>query len=112
MNQHATAAESRYMGFVKSMQCLICKRFPDLATGLPTEVHHVGEGSSRQNNWIVAPLCGSNSDGGHHRGGAGLHGLGTKRFVSIYKVPHGTEYGLLAWLAEDLEATLGIRVAA
>jgi hypothetical protein len=112
MNQHATAAESRYMGFVKRMQCLICKRFPDLATGLPTEVHHVGEGSSRQNNWIVAPLCGSKSDGGHHRGGAGLHGLGTKRFVSLYKVPHGTEYGLLAWLAEDIEEAVDMKVAA
>lgn len=59
MNQHATAAEQRYMGLIRSMKCLICRRFPNLDEGLPTEVHHLGEGSSRQNNWMVVPLCGS-----------------------------------------------------
>ena len=109
MNQDATAAESRYMGLVSSMKCLICRRFPDLDTGLPVEVHHLGEGSSRQNNWLVAPLCGSKTDGGHHRGGAGLHGMGSKAFVRLYKVPHDTEYGLIAWLNEDIEARLGLQ---
>lgn len=108
MNQDVTAAEGRYMGLIAGMRCLICRRFPELATGLPTEVHHIGEGSSRQNNWLVAPLCGSRTDGGHHRGGAGLHGMGTKAFISLYKVPHGSEYGLLAWVHEDL----GLKVAA
>jgi len=112
VNQSATAAESRYMGLIKSMKCLICKRFPNLDEGLPTEVHHLGEGSSRQNNWLVAPLCGSKSNGGHHRGGAGLHGMGSKAFVSLYHVPHGSEYGLLAWLNEDIQERLGLRNAA
>ncbi len=108
MNQSATAAESRYMGLIKSMKCLICRRFAELDTGLPTEVHHLGEGSSRQNNWLVAPLCGSKTDGGHHRGGAGLHGMGSKAFVRFYKVPQDSEYGLIAWVNEDL----GIKVTA
>ena len=112
MNQSATAAESRYMGLVASMKCVICKRFPELDRGLPTEVHHIAAGSSRQNNWIVAPLCGSRSDGGHHRGGDGLHGMGVKAFISLYKVPHSSEYGLLAWVHEDLQEKLGLKRAA
>lgn len=101
MNQSATAAEERYMGLVKTMKCLICRRFPRLDRGLPTEVHHLRTGSG-QNNWLVAPLCGSTIDGGHHRGAGGLHHMGSKAFVSLYKVPHGTEYGLIAWVNEDL----------
>lgn len=112
MNQHATAAEERYMGLIASMKCLICKRFPNLDRGLHTEVHHIGEGSSRQNNWLVAPLCGSRTDGGHHRGAGGLHHMGSKAFVSLYHVPHGSEYGLLAWTNEDLELRLGLKAAA
>lgn len=112
VSKDATAAESRYMGLIASMRCLICKRLPELATGLPVEVHHIAKGSSRQNNWLVAPLCGSKTDGGHHRGGAGLHGMGEKAFISLYRVPHGTEYGLLAWVNEDLQERLGLKRAA
>ena len=101
MNQEITAAEGRYMALIKSMKCLICKRFPELDRGLPVEVHHLRTGSG-QNNWLVAPLCGNNGDGGHHRGAGGLHLMGSKAFVSLYHVPHGTEYGLLAWVHEDL----------
>lgn len=110
MNQKATAAESRYMGLIASMKCLLCRRFED--TSLPTEVHHIGEGSSRQNNWLVVPLCGSRMDGGHHRGAAGLHGMGSRGFVRMYKVPQDSEYGLLAWLNEDIAAVLNTRRAA
>lgn len=112
MNQDATAAESRYMGLVATMKCLVCRRFPELDRGLPTEVHHLGEGSSRQNNWLVAPLCGNKADGWHHRGAGGLHHMGSKAFVRLYKVPHDSEYGLLAWVNEDLGVALGLRAAA
>lgn len=96
----ATAAESRYMGAVARMSCLICTRF--VATGLPTEVHHVAEGSGVRNNFAVAPLCGSRTDGGHHRGPAGLHGMGVKAFCNLYRPPFDNEYGLLVWTAQDL----------
>jgi hypothetical protein len=112
VNQKISAAEGRYMGHVASMTCVICWKFPDLATGLPTEVHHLGEGSSRQNNWLVAPLCGSKSDGGHHRGGAGLHGMGSKAFCKLYRLPHESEYGLLAFVNEQMQAMLGLKRAA
>jgi hypothetical protein len=112
MNQKINAAEGRYMGLIASMQCVICWKFPDLATGLGVEVHHLGEGSSRQCNWLVAPLCGSRSDGGHHRGGAGLHGMGVKAFLKLYRIPHESEYGLLALVNEQMAQKLGLKAAA
>lgn len=100
----ATAAEARYMGLIASMQCLICRRFPALATGLPTEVHHIAPGSSVRSGFATAPLCGSQIDGGHHRGTAGLHGMGSKNFCTLYRPPGDVEYGLLVWVNQDLEA--------
>lgn len=105
--QRATAAETRFLSLVAKLECLICKRHE--RTGLPVEVHHIATGSSRTSHWLIAPLCGSTTDGGHHRGGSGLHGMGAKAFCSLYRVPHETEYGLLAWLHEDLEALLNLR---
>lgn len=95
------------MALVAGMDCLICRRFPDLRTGKHVEVHHIASGSSRQNNWLVAPLCPE-----HHRGGSGLHGLGTKRFCSLYRVPHDSEYGLIAWVNEHLCEKLTLRKVA
>jgi hypothetical protein len=95
-----TATEGRYMMLVRSLGCVICKRFEP--TGLPVELHHVAEGSGLRNNYAVAPLCGDQFDGGHHRGPIGLHGLGTKAFIRIYRPPGDSEYGLLVWTAEDL----------
>jgi hypothetical protein len=105
MARTSNAAEKRYLGEVARMQCVICVRFE--ATGLPTEVHHVAEGSSSPTHWLTVPLCGSKTDGGHHRGEAGLHGMGVKGFCSFYRVPHGNEYGLLAWVNEDRQTLKG-----
>lgn len=97
----STAAEKRYLEKVAKMRCVVCARFENF--GLPTEVHHIAEGSSSPSHYLVAPLCGTRADGGHHRGPTGLHGMGLKTFLSFYHVPHGTEYGLLAWVNEDLQ---------
>ena len=99
-----TAAESRYMGLIATMQCLICRRFPTLATGLPTEVHHVAPGSSIRSGFATVPLCGSKLDGGHHRGPGGLHGMQPGPFCRLYRPPFENEYGLLVWTNQDLEA--------
>jgi hypothetical protein len=85
---------------VSKMDCLICKRF--VRTGLPVEVHHVAEGSSKRSDFATVPLCGDFNDGGHHRGSAGLHGMGTKAFCALYRPPFENEYGLLVWLQEDM----------
>jgi hypothetical protein len=105
--QNSTAAERRYLALVATLECVICRRFE--RTGLPVEIHHIASGSSRTSHWLIVPLCGSVSDGGHHRGGAGLHGMGTKAFCSLYRIPHESEYGLIALVNEDLCAKLTLR---
>lgn len=91
------------MGLVSSLSCVICKRFAQ--SGERVEVHHIAKGTSSQNNWLVAPLCSE-----HHRGATGLHGpQGTRWFVRFYKVPHDTEYGLLAWVNQDISERLGLK---
>lgn len=97
----ANAAEARYLALVASMPCVVCARFGQ--TGMQAEVHHVSGGSSIRSHWLVVPLCGSVRDGGHHRGKAGLHGMGTKAFCGLYRPPGEIEHGLLAWLAQDME---------
>ncbi len=61
------------------------------------EVHHVAEGSGLRSDFSVACLC-----VGHHRGPAGLHGMGSKAFIRLYRLPGDSEYGLLVWQNEDL----------
>jgi hypothetical protein len=106
VNNQWTAAERRFAGMLKGLPCVVCKRLgfkPDRHV----ELHHIAKGSSRQNNWLMVPLC---TD--HHRGGSGLHGLGVKAFCALYRVPHESEYGLLAWTNQDLMEKLGLRVTA
>jgi hypothetical protein len=102
MNQNSTAAQSRFHAQLRTLACVICKRFQ--STGQRVEIHHIAKGSSRQNDWLVVPLCTE-----HHRGGAGLHGMGVKGFCSLYRVPHEIEYGLLAWVTQDLQEKLGLK---
>jgi hypothetical protein len=45
----------------------------------------------------LVPLCHE-----HHVGGAGLHGMGSKNFLRIYRPPGDSEYGLLIWTIEDV----------
>jgi hypothetical protein len=84
-----------HMGIVRQLPCVVCRRFE--LTGLPVELHHVAEGSGLRSDFAVVPLCSE-----HHRGGAGLHGMGTKEFIRLYRPPGDSEYGLLCWLLEDL----------
>lgn len=49
----------------------------------------------------LAVLC-----DGHHTGAAGLHGMGSKRFLALYKPPGLSEYGLVVWTIEDLAKAL------
>lgn len=97
-----TTASRRYMGLIASLGCVVCKRFE--ATGEPVEVHHIAEGSGLRDDYAVSPLCVA-----HHRGPAGLHGMGTKAFVRLYRPPLDHEFGLMVWTAQDLEAALWAR---
>lgn len=99
-----SAAARAWMSLVASLGCVVCRRF--VATGLGVELHHVAEGSGLRSDYAVVPLCGGLSDGGHHRGSAGLHGMGVKAFCSLYRVPWEKEEGLLVWRDEDLAKAL------
>jgi hypothetical protein len=86
---------NRWMQRVAAIGCVIC-----LQLGLgttPAEVHHVAEGSGLRSDFSVAPLCPE-----HHRGSAGLHGMGVKAFCALYRIPGESEYGLLVLVNERL----------
>ena len=94
-----SAAGIRYMGLVAQLPCVIC-----VLLGQPSpqvEVHHVATGSGVRSDFGVAPLCPE-----HHRGQSGFHGMGSRAFCSLYRIPGETEYGLLILTAEQLEALL------
>ena len=86
--------ERDHMERVASLGCCVCRR---LGHGYaPAQVHHVAEGSGLRSNWSVVPLCPE-----HHTGASGFHKRG-KGFLSQFRVPGESEYGLLIWTIEDL----------
>ena len=91
---------AKHRARVRALGCVICRRF--VVTGLPVELHHVAEGSGLRDEFAVVPLCGSRIDGGHHRGGAGFHGMGERAFCALYRPPGDREWGLLIWMIEDI----------
>lgn len=64
-------------------------------------LHHVAEGSGVRNEWALVPLCEL-----HHTGPAGLHGMGVRAFCRLFRPPGETEWGLLAWVNEDIAKLL------
>lgn len=85
---------SDHMDRVASLGCCVCRR---LGWGyVPCELHHVAEGSGLRSDWAVAGLCIE-----HHRGPSGFHKRG-KSFLSQFRVPGESEFGLLVWVLEDL----------
>jgi hypothetical protein len=88
----------RHMDKVAQLGCVVCRRI-GFAPG-PVELHHVAEGSGVRSDYAVVPLCPEHHDGA--RAGTGFHGMGTKRFCSLFRVPGESEYGLLIWVNEDL----------
>jgi len=84
------------MGRVAEVGCILCRH---LGYGQsPAEVHHIraGQGAAqRADDMLTVPLCPE-----HHRGGSGLHGLGTKAFERTYRL---SELDLLAMTLEALE---------
>lgn len=92
----SSAAAKRHMTAVAELGCLIC-RSRGQQQSTPTELHHIALGTGERSDFAVAPLCVE-----HHRGGAGLHGMGTKKFCVMYRPPGDCEYGLLVMVFEYL----------
>ncbi len=89
------AAERRHVDKVAQAGCVICRQ---MGHGfVQPEIHHVAEGSGQRSWFGVVGLCPE-----HHRGGTGLHGMGTKKFCAAYRVPGETEYGLLVMANEAM----------
>lgn len=69
-------AGKRHMARVATLPCCICG-------AQPVEVHHIREGqgaAQRAQDALTIPLCPE-----HHRGAAGIHGLGRRGFYARYK---------------------------
>ncbi len=87
---------ARHRTHIATLGCLLAKRGFGGCAGA-TELHHVAEGSGTRNDWSLVPLCAE-----HHRGTSGLHGMGTKAFIRLYRPPGDSEFGLLIWLLESM----------
>lgn len=86
----------RHMDLVSRAGCVIGNRGLGECAG-KLDVHHVAEGSGERSDFATVGLCTE-----HHTGGSGLHGMGTKAFIRLYRPPGESEYGLLVWAAEDI----------
>lgn len=88
----------RHKSVLAGLMCVVCRRHGGV--GRPVELHHVAPGSSLRTDWALIPLCRLHHD--PERNGTGFHGLGTRAFCSLFRVPFEQEAGLLVWLIEDL----------
>lgn len=93
---NAVTPAKRHMARVVAAGCCIGNRGLGACAGRVT-IHHVAEGSGLRSDFAVAGLCEE-----HHQGQSGLHGMGTKAFIRLYRLPGESEYGLLVWTAEDI----------
>ena len=90
-----TVASDYWKDLVAQVGCVICRRVHGVYT--PPEIHHVAEGSGLRSDFSIAGLCDE-----HHTGPTGLHGMGVKKFVVMYRLPGESEYGLLVLVNEDV----------
>ena len=81
----ATKEQKQHYDKLARLGCILCIKL-GYGEGTPAEIHHIRRTSKRSNAPVI-PLCPE-----HHRGNTGIHGLGRKRFESLYNL---TEYDLL-----------------
>jgi hypothetical protein len=75
-----TKDEKAHKAALSELGCMACRRlFPHLEPG-PVELHHLRSGGWGKGDYTtLIPLCVE-----HHRGNAGVHGMGTKAFPKRY----------------------------
>ena len=86
----------RHMDLVSKAGCVVGNRQLGECAGR-LELHHVAEGSGLRIDFAMVGLCYE-----HHRGQSGMHGMGLKGFIRLYRPPGESEYGLLVWVNEDI----------
>lgn len=89
------ALERAFQAFVRTFGCAVCRRLGWGPT--PGEFHHVAQGSSIRSEFAGVCLCHE-----HHQGATGFHVLKEAEFCRRYRVPLGSELGMLAWTLEDV----------
>lgn len=97
-------AEQYHVNRVARLPCCVCRRHPGWGHFSSAEIlsreghiHHVAEGSGKRSWFAITKLCAE-----HHEGATGIHGMGSKAFIALYRPPGDSEYGLLVWTNEDL----------
>ena len=91
-----TASESRYLGRVAALPCVLCQHLGQPQEGR-TFAHHVKEGtglSQRSQHWLTVALCHD-----HHQGVNGIHTLGTRGIYTRFRMD---ELDLLALTIQAL----------
>ena len=74
-----TNAEKLHKRRLAEIGCMVCRRLWGINDG-PVELHHLRKGGWGKGDYkTLMPLCVS-----HHRGDAGVHGMGTKAFEAHY----------------------------
>lgn len=75
-----TRAELIHKGKLAELGCMACLRIHGPHAPGPVELHHLRSGGWGKGGYrTLMPLCPS-----HHRGPAGVHGMGTKAFDRAY----------------------------
>jgi hypothetical protein len=82
----------RHLDRVANIGCILCKTVLDIKD-TPAEIHHIYDTADR-NDFLTIPLC-----YGHHRGAAGFHTLGERKFNAVYGT---SETKLLAATIKEL----------
>lgn len=88
-------ARARWRNHLAELGCVVGKHHGGCQGSV--ELHHVAEGSGLRHDYSLVPLCHE-----HHTGQGGLHGMGPKSFLKLYRPPGESEYGLLIWMLELL----------
>jgi len=86
-------AEKQHYDKLARYGCILCV-FLGYGEGTPSEIHHIRRAGKRDKAPVI-PLCTE-----HHRGNAGIHGLGRKAFERIYGI---TEERLLELVLEQIQ---------
>ena len=92
----------RHMDLVARAGCVLGNRAMGEHCAGRIECHHVAVGSGKRSDFATVGLCTF-----HHRGPAGLHGMGPQAFCRLYRPPWEKEEGLLVWVNEDIQRGSG-----
>ena len=73
----ANKEQKRMYDRIARFGCILCYHL-GYGEGIPAELHHIRRTKPRDQAPVI-PLCRE-----HHRGNAGIHGMGRKSFEKIY----------------------------